>query len=125
MNKGKDNRPREPFDEKDWTPVVSTVDGRVPGTELQSALSGGAGYGSVVALYAATQFQTTRSGPVNFNLTGGNKAFVWIDGKPISNKGEIRTELAAGTHSIVVRLEARQLPDQLSLRSVDVNFLAN
>lgn len=115
-----------PFDEKNWILAYSTVDGRLPGTDLQGTLAAGNRYSSAVTLYAATQFQTPKSGPVMLSINGAEKNSVWLNGKPAAApNGELRADLPAGTHSLVLRLDVRLLPKQIVVRAQDVNFLAN
>ncbi len=123
---GPEQAPNAPFNDREWSTVLSMVDGRLTGDELRAGpLNSVNKFIGVVALYTATQFQTTQSGPVSFTLAGVNKAQVWIDGKPAGNAGGIKAELSAGTHNIVVKLDARQLPEQIILRSSDVSFVVN
>ena len=122
---GPEQAPNAPFNDRDWGTALSLVDGRLTGEDLRAGMNNVNKYIGVVALYTATQFQTAKDGPVNFKLTGVAKAQVWIDGKPAGNSGDIKADLPAGTHTIVVKLDSRQLPEQLSLRSGDVSFVVN
>ncbi len=123
---GPEQAPNAPFNDRDWSTVLSLVDGRLTGEDLRGGpMSNVNKYIGVVALYTATQFQTAKAGPVNFKLAGVAKAQVWIDGKPAGNSGDIKAELPAGTHTIVVKLDSRQLPEQITLRSGDVTFVVN
>ena len=123
---GPEQAPNAPFNDRDWSTVLSLVDGRLTGEELRGGpLNSVNKYIGVVALYTATQFQTAKDGPVSFKLAGVNKAQVWIDGKSAGNSGDIKADLPAGTHNIVVKLDTRQLPEQITLRSGDVSFVVN
>jgi hypothetical protein len=77
------------------------------------------------AIYATTQFQVTTGGRVKFRLDAPAKSEVWIDGKQVEGTGEINTELTAGTRTIVVRLNPRELSQPLRLESNDGTFLMN
>jgi hypothetical protein len=110
--------------EAQWLPMVSLVDGRLLRAEIQETTSVAKNLG-LVSVYASAQFRTERDGAVNLQLEGASKADVWIDGKPAPPVSEIRTTLPAGSHTLVLRIDARDLPEQLRLRSGDVTFGLN
>ena len=105
------------------------VDGRVLAEDLQSALAqrnpNAYKYMGIVALYAATQFQTPKAGPVTLRLSGAEKTPVWIDGKAVTASTSIQADLAPGTHTVVLRLDPKSLPDQVRLESPDATFAAD
>jgi hypothetical protein len=82
-------------------------------------------YVGVVGLYAAAKIQVPKQGHVRLALSGANNPSVWINGKPLAAKNEIQTELEAGVHTVVVKLDARNLPEQIRLETSDGTFLAN
>ena len=109
----------------EWLPAFSLVDGRLTAESLKEGLNVGK-YTGLIGVYAGTQLQVPKSGPVHMKFSGAPGAAVWIDGKP-ANAGseEITAELPAGTHAIVVRLDPKKLPAQIRLESSDGTFLAN
>jgi putative membrane-bound dehydrogenase-like protein len=108
----------------DWTPVVARVDGSVPVDDLKESIIEPK-YRPAIALYAAAQLQVAGTGPVKLKLTAPPDTPVWIDGKPASARSEITAELDAGTHTIVVRLDPRKLPDPLRLEASAGTFVGN
>jgi putative heme-binding domain-containing protein len=86
---------------------------------------------SPVAFYAATQFNVVKAGQVTFELEGAVEPKVWIDGHEVKNQGSdgsrsgISAALQPGLHGILLRLEARSLPEDIKLKCGDVNWLLN
>jgi putative heme-binding domain-containing protein len=108
----------------EWQPTYSLADGRLLRDQLHDGAKAGQWIG-VVGLYAATQLQVAKAGPVSLKFSGAANAPVWIDGKPATGGSEVSPNLAAGIHTIVVRLDPKKLPDHLRLESSDGTFLAN
>jgi len=108
----------------DWTPINSLVDGRLMKEDVQEATVVGKNLG-LVSVFASAQFQSAKAGAVTLTLEGPDKASVWIDGKPASGGGDIKADVTAGKHTIIVRIDAREIPGQLRLKSNDVTFLVN
>ena len=65
-----------------------------------------------------------KAGPVTLNLdaTAGE---VWIDGRKVGGAGESATELPAGTHRVVVKIDPQKIPDAISLKTSEGTFLNN
>ncbi len=109
---------------KSWIAANTFVDGRLPANEMRSALNVGQ-YVGLVGLYAGTQFQVAKSGQVQFQLSDAPGVIAWIDGKPVSVGSPITADLVAGTHTIIFKLDHKNLPEFMRLESPDVTFLAN
>ena len=105
-----------------WSPVNSLVDGRLLREQLQAALDA-VKYRDPKSVYAAAQFQVAKSGAVTFHLTGASASATWIDGHPANN--ELKTDLPAGAHTIITKLDANHLPDAIRLESAEGTFLVN
>jgi len=103
-----------------WIPVYSTLSGALLKTDLETELSLGARHD---VFFAATRFQTPTAGPVKLRLHGLNSPKAWVDGKPVGGNAEMTTELPAGTHTFLVKLDPTQLPEQLRLETTDGSFL--
>ena len=109
----------------EWFPAYALVDGRLTADNLKDGLNVGK-YIGLIGVYAGTQVQVPKSGPFRMKLTGAPGAAVWIDGHAVrAGSEEIIAELPAGTHSIVVRLDPKKLPEQIRLESNDGTFVAN
>jgi hypothetical protein len=74
-------------------------------------------------LWAATNFQTVSSDSVTLNLEGIEKAQVWVDGQPVEASANSTIQLEAGTHSLLLKLDPRNLPDFLRESSTEVTFV--
>jgi putative heme-binding domain-containing protein len=100
-------------------PGYTLVDGRFVKDLLTEATMIAAGGADTVLL--ATQFQS--SGKTRLKLTGTTEA--WLDGQPLALTGEVAPELANGTHTLVVKVAVKALPEVLRAESPDARFLGN
>src|SRR5439155_1352456 len=73
----------------------------------------------------AARFQSSRTGPVKLRISGLNSPKAWLDGKPVSGADEIETEIPAGQHALVLKVDPRQLPESIRIESQDVSFLVD
>ena len=105
-----------------WTPAFSLVDGSLLKADLRAALKADV-LRAPDAIYAAAQLQIASSETVNFKLMGADGSSAWVDGKPLA--GNRDAQLAAGPHTIIVKLDAKSLPDALRLSASDGTFLVN
>lgn len=108
----------------EWKRVESFVDGRLTDDMLKEGAQTSR-YVGVTGIYAATQFQVPRTGPVQLALSCSPHLAMWIDGKPVAASTAITAELTAGTHTFVVKLDPKKLPGQLRLETNDGTFLTN
>lgn len=100
-------------------PGYTLVDGRMVTELMAEAVPMAAGGGDTVL--AVAQFQS--NGVTRLNLTGVTKA--WLDNKPLVLDGNVAPELPAGVHTLVVKLDVKQLPPVLKAESPDARFLGN
>ncbi len=107
---------------KDWVAAYSLVDGRLPASEMRTALNVGQ-YVGLVGLFAGTEFQVTKPGEIHFKISDAPGVVVWIDGKSLGVSNPIATTLLAGTHTIILKLDHKNLPEFLRLESPDATFL--
>jgi putative heme-binding domain-containing protein len=107
-----------------WHRLTSLVNGRMLGDDLENAaLSGKRSTNSTIL--AGTRFRSVKSGPVRFDLSAPAGTPAWIDGKPVHSDKFILTDLPAGVHTIIVKLEGKGIPDAIRLQSDDGTFLGN
>ncbi|MFM8359418.1 MAG: hypothetical protein ACKOET_12790 [Verrucomicrobiota bacterium] len=66
-----------------------------------------------------------KAGPVALQLTANPAAELWVGSRKIGGAGASRTELAAGTHRVLVKLDPKQIPESIRLESPDASFLLN
>jgi len=112
------------YSDRGWQKINTTVVGGLLKEDLEEVAKKWEWRG-VIALYAAARFEVSKAGKVNLEIEGPKGASVWIDGKPAGKGSSISRELSAGTHSIVVELDHRTLPEQLRVKSQDVSFLVD
>jgi putative heme-binding domain-containing protein len=111
-------------DDSQWSPAFALVDGRLLRDELKAKLASIA-YRDPASIYAAARFQVAKSGNVRMRLSDGKPLGVWIDGKTAAPGSEINADLASGAHTIVVKLDAKNLPDFVRLETDDGTFSSN
>jgi putative heme-binding domain-containing protein len=106
------------FKAEPWRVVYATVDGSLLKNEMLEELGT-----NREVFYAAAQFQTAKPGSVRLRLDGVNSPKAWLDGKPVGGQEEITSDLAAGSHTLVVKLDPAQLPGRIRLQSAEAAFL--
>jgi putative membrane-bound dehydrogenase-like protein len=104
-------------------PVHTNVDGRLHQAALTEALPLLGDDGQ--EFYATVQFQVATAGKVRLNLAGIRTA--WLDGQPLAIASEPNPapELAAGIHTLAVKLDRTSLPAILRAEAEGTNFLGN
>jgi putative heme-binding domain-containing protein len=113
----------EPNDPR-WLPVCSFVDGRLSKSDLSAALDG-LDHRDPQAVYAAARFQVSKAGIVSFKVSGADGSPAWVDGQNVHGTSELKTDLPAGPHTILLKLDAGKLPEAIRLESADATFLVN
>ena len=113
----------KPLADKMWQPTFALVNGTLTKRVIEEASRRSVWVGTL-DIFAATELQTAKAGPVKFNLdaTAGE---VWIAGKRIGGTGESVTDLPAGTHRVLVRIDPKKVSDSISLKSSEGTFLTN
>jgi putative heme-binding domain-containing protein len=101
--------------------AFTLVDGRLLKEQLVDAIQLLTNAGDVI--YAVAQFQTAAAGKTHLNLSGATQA--WLDGKPVVIEPTLIPELAAGSHLVAVKLDAKRLPDALRAETADGRFIGN
>ena len=102
-------------------PVYTLVDGRLTKDLLAEKLAVLQPKNPTVHLTA--RFQAASAGKAKLNLTGIRKA--WLDGQPLVLGGDLAPDLANGTHTLVVKIGVKELPEVLRAESADARFLGN
>jgi putative heme-binding domain-containing protein len=103
---------------KDWTPLYATVSGTLPKADVMSELEG-----KDVTVWVASRFQTAKSGPTHFRVSGTDSPKAWIDGKPIGGSNDLTVDLAAGAHTFFIKITTSDIAQWLKLESSDATFL--
>jgi putative membrane-bound dehydrogenase-like protein len=123
---GEDKLITSDLNARPWSPLFANVNGSLPLAAIHEALPpNDYQRHGITALYAGTQLQVAKAGTVGFKLTGASNPSVWIDGKAQSPTAEFNAALTSGTHTIVVRLDPKKLPEAIRLESSDGTFVTN
>jgi putative heme-binding domain-containing protein len=105
---------------KDWAPLYTTVAGSLPKADVLEELGANVG-----TFWAASRFQTTKTGPVRFAIHGTASPKVWIDGKPVGGDKDLTVDLPAGAHTFFIKVTASDLSGPLRVESNDATFLVD
>jgi putative heme-binding domain-containing protein len=107
-----------------WLPAYTLVDGRLLKDDIDLG-HGISKYEGVVGVYASTRFSVPKAGPVRLALEAGRGAPAWINGKSVAATSDLSLDLPAGEHTLLLKLDPRDLPPHLRAASRDGTFLAN
>jgi putative heme-binding domain-containing protein len=114
----------KPLDDKMWQPAYALVNGKLSRRVLEEAGNQEFWVGTL-AVFAATEIQTAKAGPVKFKLDAFGATEMWIDGRKAGSTVDMAVELPAGTHRLLVRLDPRNVPEYVRLESSEGTFLTN
>lgn len=106
-----------------WTSAHTLVDGRLLKQELTAPL-GPVTWREPQAVFAAAKFQVAKSGRVRLRFSGVKETTAWVDGKSFAVNSDLETELQAGTHTVYVKLNAKNLPDGLRVECAEAAFVS-
>lgn len=112
--------------EKGWKPLVALTDGRLPKEELVRLTKQPINI-ALVHVYVRSRLTHPVDGKMAI-IVNSPHAAAWIDGKQIdggSANDESRTfeaELESGDHTLIVRLDARDLPPNLRISGENTTF---
>jgi hypothetical protein len=76
-------------------------------------------------VYAVARFDVSKAGQVGLQFEQLGDAIAWVDGKEVKPSADVKLELAAGTHQIALRIDARKLPEFIRVKTSDGTFLTN
>ncbi len=86
---------------------------------------------SLVHVYLKTDIEVPTGNQVEFRI--GSRCSIWIDGQSIepnaydAEQGQSRfaPKLASGRHRLLIRLDARDLPERIRVEADNVVFLSD
>ena len=107
-----------------WVPFLSRVNGSVAGVQLARKAKVDRAKESV-DVYLKTDIEVATDGGVTLSANGADAADLWVDSMPIEGDTNFTTELAAGKHTVVIRLDGKKLPASFRFVSRDVTFLTH
>ena len=107
-----------------WVPFLSRVNGSVAGVQLARKAKVDRAKESV-GVYLKTDIEVATDGDVTLSANGADAADLWVDAMPIEGDTNFTTELTAGKHTVVIRLDGKKLPASFRFVSRDVTFLTH
>ena len=107
--------------QKGWMPLMSRVNGNVFGDTLAKMTEPPRNI-SLVNVYLRTGIEAAKDGDVTISVNGPDKAAMWIDGKRVDGTTSFKTNVKAGKHTVLVRLDGKAIPTAFRLVSRDVTF---
>jgi putative heme-binding domain-containing protein len=106
-----------------WKPLQARVSGRIDREVLQKLTAQPRNI-SLVNLYLRTRVEVGSDTVARFELENLQRANLWIDGQPAGSITD-PVKLSAGEHTVLLQIDARDLPESITLRSEDVTFVAD
>lgn len=109
-----------------WKPLAAYVDGSLPASELVKLTAQPINI-ALVHVYARTVVSVPQDGDVTFRVPGNAPVAMWVDGEPVAGAAQegamqFVSKLTAGDHTVLVRLDARELPNTFRLLARGVTF---
>ena len=105
-----------------WKPLQARVNGRVDRQVLEQLTAQPRNI-SLVNIYLRANVQVSSSTRAEFSIENLDDVPMWIDGESAGSTGQV-TELSAGRHVVVFQIDARDLPDDITIRCEQVTFLS-
>lgn len=112
-----------PLADKMWQPVLAQVNGKLTRQLLEKSAKRDAWVGTL-EIFAAADLKTVKAGPVTLNLDT-SAGEVWIDRKKVGGRGESVVELPAGTHRVLVKIDPKNIPEFIRLKTSEGAFMNN
>jgi putative heme-binding domain-containing protein len=104
-----------------WKPLTARVSGRID-RELLRRLTAQPKNISLVNLYLRTRIQIGSPTRARFRVENLDRGRLWIDGRPAGEVGDA-VQLAPGEHTLLLQIDARELPPAITIGSDEVTFL--
>jgi len=102
----------------DWATLNSLTSGSLDRGLIADAI----GQRAVTrGVFLAARFTSNRAGTAAFELSGAARG-AWINGHPVKPGASLSLNVTSGTNVLVLEVDHPSLPNQLSLRSRDVDF---
>jgi hypothetical protein len=105
----------------DWVPAISLVNGVLGGETITTAYPS---FANTRGLYAATRFDSSAGGAVQFALAGGVKD-AWLNGVHLKTAAQFTTHVRAGSNTLVLQLDEARVAAGVKLSAGEVSFTSN
>lgn len=108
-----------------WNPLQVRISGEIGRQQIQEATKTSFNI-SLVNVYLRTAIEASSATDATITVAGAKSAKCWIDGKRIDAgdaENQFLTRVESGKHMLVIQLDARQIPENVSLTSDDFAFI--
>lgn len=113
-----------------WQRYPTLVDGSIPRHDVEKMTEQPVNI-ALVTVYLRARIQWAQMAEVTLDIEGPRNAQLWVDGQAVKaaaddgKPGRVRFQIpaTAGRHSLVVRVDARELPEAIRLRTSAGSFL--
>lgn len=106
-----------------WKPLQARVSGKI-GRELLNKLTAPPRHVSLVNIYLRTNIEVGSETVAQFAIDNIERAKVWVDGQDAGTIADA-VKLAPGKHVMLFQIDARDLPESITIRSEQVTFISN
>ncbi|WP_161604627.1 PVC-type heme-binding CxxCH protein [Roseiconus nitratireducens] len=103
-----------------WKPLQARVSGKIDRETLRQLTAQPRNI-ALVNLYLRTKIQAGSETQATFDVDNLQRGTLWIDGKEVGSIGE-PVPVPAGEHTLLLQIDARDLPESIAIRSDDVTF---
>ncbi len=117
--------------EHTWTTLTSQVNGALSKADF-GPLADVPKHVTLTSVFVGTTFTLAKAGQVTLSVEGANTADAWLNGSKAKVMAPgakqnlaLTSQLPAGTHTIVIRLDGAKLPESVRLKSTDVSWALN
>ena len=111
---------------KGWKTLDTRVNGDLTRDSMRSVAVASV-FTSPVNLYLRVRLNVSNERDAVIDVSGPKKIAAWINGKPVEvdstdSTNRVKHTLQPGTHTFLVRLDAKVIPDSVRIESKDVTF---
>ncbi|MSU50791.1 MAG: c-type cytochrome [Opitutus sp.] len=104
----------------DWQPALSLVSGVLAKETIEATIPNRI---NNRGLFAATQFESVKGGPVKFTVSG-EATGAWVNGKHVKSGKQFTADAKPGVNTVVLQLQLNDVtPGSVRLASDEVTFL--
>ena len=109
-----------------WKPADTMVDGRLPQSAMAQALQirNINQVTSLIGLMAAARFESTGN-TLQLDCSAPSDARLWIDGREMTYDPKLQLTLPAGSHTLILQLNPKNLPESLRANIQGATFVSD
>ena len=111
-----------------WKLLGTRVNGEIT-KEMLNRMTAQSVFNSLVGVFIRTEIQSSGAA-ATFQLKGLKSAELWVDGVAVEkqddeNEARFKTNLKSGKHTVLIRINALNIPESLTIQSDGVTFGSN